>query len=511
MQSEQFTHLFSPIQLGDVTLKNRIIFLAHWTNYGNNHGYQEDGLASERLAMHYIERARGGAGLVCVTQSVSPTGQMGRTMVNAHDARNEKVFRWMCDEIHRYGGKVFGQFNHCGHTSCMQRPPLLYAPTQMPGPHCYVNTKELEIEEMEEIKKYYVQAAVYEKEWGFDGMELKIAHDGLLRTFISPYLNRRTDQYGGSFENRMRFPLEIIDAIRREAGPGYPIGIRLCMDEFTEWGYSWDYGIQVARALEEAGVTYINSDAGCFSNYNFEIPNNYIPMGFGVYMAAELKKAVKIPVVAFGRINDPVQAEGILADRNADMIGMCRQLICDPETPNKALEGRLDDIRHCVACSEGCGMVTTQEGVVCVHNPAAGREKRLGIGTLTKTGQKKKILVAGAGIAGLKTAEIAARRGHQVSVYEKGPQAGGQMLLAEKIPMRAEMGEIYRYLRVQLQRMGVPVYYNCPVGMDLIREKQPDVVVTSYRICPHPAGSRFRLRGSAAEPEGGDRASGKSR
>ena len=132
MQSEQFTHLFSPIQLGDVTLKNRIIFLAHWTNYGNNHGYQEDGLASERLAMHYIERARGGAGLVCVTQSVSPTGQMGRTMVNAHDARNEKVFRWMCDEIHRYGGKVFGQFNHCGHTSCMQRPPLLYAPTQMP-------------------------------------------------------------------------------------------------------------------------------------------------------------------------------------------------------------------------------------------------------------------------------------------------------------------------------------------------------------------------------------------
>ena len=484
MQSEQFTHLFSPIQLGDVTLKNRIIFLAHWTNYGNNHGYQEDGLASERLAMHYIERARGGAGLGCFTQSVSPTGQMGRTMVNAHDARNEKVFRWMCDEIHRYGGKVFGQFNHCGHTSCMQRPPLLYAPTQMPGPHCYVNTKELEIEEMEEIKKYYVQAAVYEKEWGFDGMELKIAHDGLLRTFISPYLNRRTDQYGGSFENRMRFPLEIIDAIRREAGPGYPIGIRLCMDEFTEWGYSWDYGIQVARALEEAGVTYINSDAGCFSNYNFEIPNNYIPMGFGVYMAAELKKAVKIPVVAFGRINDPVQAEGILADRNADMIGMCRQLICDPETPNKALEGRLDDIRHCVACSEGCGMVTTQEGVVCVHNPAAGREKRLGIGTLTKTGQKKKILVAGAGIAGLKTAEIAARRGHQVSVYEKGPQAGGQMLLAEKIPMRAEMGEIYRYLRVQLQRMGVPVYYNCPVGMDLIREKQPDVVVTATGSVP---------------------------
>ena len=150
----------------------------------------------------------------------------------------------------------------------------------------------------------------------------------------------------------MRYPLEIIGAIREAVGDGYPIGVRLCMDEFTEWGYSWDYGIRVAKELEKAGVTYINSDAGCFSNYNFEIPNNYIPMGFGVYMAAELKKAVRIPVAAFGRINDPVQAEMILEEGSADMIGMCRQLICDPETPNKAREGRLDDIRHCVACSK---------------------------------------------------------------------------------------------------------------------------------------------------------------
>ena len=477
MQNGPLSRLFSPIQLGNVTLKNRIIFLAHWTNYGNNHGYKEDGLASERLAMHYIERAKGGAGLVCVTQSVSPTGQMGRTMVQAHDERNEKVFRYMCEEIHKYGAKVFGQFNHCGHTSCMQRPPLLYAPTQMPGPHCYVNTKELEIDEMEEIKSYYVKAAVYEKEWGFDGVELKIAHDGLLRTFISPYLNRRTDQYGGSFENRMRYPLEIIGAIREAVGDGYPIGVRLCMDEFTEWGYSWDYGIRVAKELEKAGVTYINSDAGCFSNYNFENPNNYIPMGFGVYMAAELKKAVRIPVAAFGRINDPVQAEMILEEGSADMIGMCRQLICDPETPNKAREGRLDDIRHCVACSEGCGMVTQQEGVVCVHNPAAGREKRLGIGTLEKAGRRKKIMVVGAGIAGLKTAEIAARRGHEVKVYEKTSQAGGQMLLAEKIPMRAEMGEVYRYLRVQLQNMGVPIFYNCRADEEKVRQESPDAVV----------------------------------
>ena len=471
--------MFNPIQLGNCTLKNRIIFLAHWTNFGNNHGYMEDGLASRRLAMHYIERAKGGAGLVCVTQSVSPTGQMGRTMVNAHDERNEEVFRFMCDEIHKYGGKVFGQFNHCGHTSCMQRPPLLYAPTQMTGPHCYVNTKELEIEEMEEIKRYYVKAAVLEKEFGFDGVELKIAHDGLLRTFASPYLNRRTDQYGGSFENRMRYPIEIIRAIREAVGEDYPIGIRLCMDEFTEWGYSWDYGVKMALALEKAGVTYINTDAGCFSNYNFEIPNNYIPMGFGIYMSAELKKVLKIPVVAFGRINDPVQAEAILADGNADMIGMCRQLICDPETPNKALEGRENQIRHCVACYEGCGMVTDQEGVACIHNPAAGREERLGIDTLVPTEEKKNIMVVGAGIAGLKFAEIAAKRGHSVKVYEKAAHTGGQMLMAEKIPYRAEQNEIYQHLEAELQVLNVPVELNCEVTMEKIRAEKPDCVVVA--------------------------------
>jgi thioredoxin reductase len=349
----------------------------------------------------------------------------------------------------------------------------------MPGPHCYVNTKELEIDEMKEIKDYFVLSAARQKEWGFDGVEIKIAHDGLLRSFVSPYLNRRTDAYGGSYENRVRFPLEIITAIRMEVGNGYPIGIRLCMDEFTDWGYSLDYGLKLAKTLEEAGVTYINSDAGTFSNYVMEIPNSYIPLGFAVYMSAALKKTVDIPVVAFGRINDPVQAETILAEGNADLIGMCRQLICDPKTPSKTMEGRLDDIRHCIACSEGCGMVNTQEGVVCVQNPAAGREKRMGIGTLGQCEKKKKIMIAGAGIAGLKTAEICKKRGHDVAVYEKTDRVGGQLLLAEKIPYRVEISEVYRYLKLQLQRLGVPIYYNCEVDTALVESENPDCVVAA--------------------------------
>ena len=480
MQSqEKFRKLLSPIQLGELKLKNRFVFLAHWTNYGNNHGYQEDGLASERLASHYIERAKGGAALVCVTQSCGPGGQMGRTMVNAADSRNEKIFREMSSKIHSFGCKVFGQFNHAGHTSCMQRPPLLYAPSQMTGPHSYVNTKEIEIEEMEEIKKSFVVSAVQQKEWGFDGVEIKIAHDGLLRTFVSPYLNRRSDRYDGSFENRMQYPIEIIQTIRKEVGEGYPIGIRLCMDEFTDWGYSVDYSLKIAKALEKAGVTYINTDSGSFSNYNMEIPNSYIPMSFAVYMSAALKRTINIPVVAFGRINDPVQAEIILEEGNADLIGMCRQLICDPETPNKTIEDRVDEIRHCIACSEGCGMVTTQEGVVCIHNPAAGREKRLGISTLHRAEKKKHIMIIGAGVAGLKTAEIAARRGHKVTVFEKTDKVGGQLLLAEKIPYRSEIEEIYRYLKMQLNILNVPIVYNCAVDENTVEENSPDCVVVA--------------------------------
>jgi 2,4-dienoyl-CoA reductase-like NADH-dependent reductase (Old Yellow Enzyme family) len=334
----EFKYLLSPFQLGEITLKNRFVFLAHFTAYGDFFGHGEGGLASERLANHYIERAKGGAALVCVTQSVSPGGQMDRRMVHAHDKRNKFIFMNMVEKIHEFGCKVFGQFNHGGHTTLMNPPQILYAPSQMPEPNCYYNTKELEVDEMNEIRDYYVQAVVQEKEWGFDGVELKIAHDGLLRTFVSPYFNRRTDEYGGSYEKRMRYPLEIISAIRKEVGPDYPIGIRLCLDEFTDWGFGLDYGIKLAKTLEKNGVTYINTDSGTFSSYYMEIPNQYIPLGFGIYLAAAIKKAVNIPVIAFGRINDPVMAENILVKKNADLIGMCRRLICDPRHLTKPLK-----------------------------------------------------------------------------------------------------------------------------------------------------------------------------
>ena len=244
-----------------------------------------------------------------------------------------------------------------------------------------------------------------------------------------------------------------------------------------------EYGLKVARRLEEAGVDYLSTDAGSFSSFYMEIPPAVVPLGFALYMSAELKKTVDIPVIAFGRINDPVQAEMLLSENCADLVGMCRQLICDPETPNKTMRGELDDIRHCIACNEGC-LGNDGIDVECVQNPGAGREKYFGIGTLTPAEAGKKVLVIGGGISGMKAAEIAAKRGHSVSLYEQSDKLGGQVLLIEKMPYRAEVGEVYRYLKYQLKRHGVDIHLNTRVDRQLVEQEAPDVIIAATGSVP---------------------------
>ncbi|MEA5004080.1 MAG: FAD-dependent oxidoreductase [Christensenella sp.] len=478
-----FKHLLSPFTMGKVTFKNRFVFLPHHTGYAIDEGYLENGLFSDRNVRHYVERAKGGAAAVTVSQNVDPNSQMSFKYVLGFEPRNKDNFKRLADEVHEYGCKAITQLNQGGHTTLLNPPQLLVAPTQMNEPYCHFNTKELEKEDMELIKEYYINSAAWQKELGWDAVELKIAHDGLLRTFVSPFFNRREDEYGGSFENRMRYPLEVIAGIREAVGPDYPIGIRLCVDEFTWYGYSLEYGMKIAKALEEGGVDYLSTDAGTFSSWYMQIPPSPLPLGWAVYESAELKKNVDIPITAFGRINDPVQAETILAEGNADLIGMCRQLLCDPETPNKTMEDRLDDIRHCIGCNEGCVGV---DGIYveCIQNPAVSREKHFGIDTLDTAEVKKKIMVVGAGVAGLKVAEIAAKRGHNVQVYEKDGVAGGQVRLAEKLPYRNELEEVYRYLRIQLQELGVAVHYDTEVDEALVEQLSPEVLVVATGSTP---------------------------
>jgi len=477
----EFGKLFSSFNIGKVKLKNRIVFLPHWP------GLSRDGLPTERTIYYYVERAKGGTGLIIAEcQSGSPEGQMAPGYIKAYSEETLPYYRQMTDLIHKNGAKVFTQLTHTGHDTLEKPPQLLYAPTQMPEPSSRYNTKEMEIEDIKKVIEYFAKSAAIQKKGGFDGIELKVAHDGLFRSFVSPYFNHRQDEYGGNFENRMRFPLEVIKAMRVATGPDFPIGIRLCLEEFTPWGYSLDYGVKLAKAFEKGGVDYIDTDAGTFSSFYMEIPPMIIPLGFAIYMSAEVKKAVNIPVISFGRINDSVQAETILRENAADLIGMCRQLICDPETPIKAYEGRLDDIRNCIGCNDGCIYQVMQgKPLRCIQNPAAGREKTMGIGSINPSNSPKRIMVVGGGIAGMKFAEIAASRGHKVELYEKNSELGGQILLAEKLPHRLDIGDVSRYLKLQLKKWLVKVHLEVSVNIDLVNEVNPDVVIMATGSTPY--------------------------
>jgi mycofactocin system FadH/OYE family oxidoreductase 2 len=471
----QFELLFTPFYIGNARLKNRIVFLPHYTALNN-----DDGMPSEREALYYKERAKGGAGLIFLYSIASTkTGTMASRNIHGWDPHIVPGLSKYSEIVHKYDCKIFGQMSHSGHNTLAAPPQLLLAPTQMPEPSSQFNTKTMEIEDIKEVINGFVKTALHYKQANFDGIELKVAHDGLLRTFVSEYFNRRTDKYGGSFENRIRLILEIVHAIRQVVGSDYPLGIRLCLDEFTPWGYNLDYGLQLAKVFEESNeITYINSDAGSFSSFYIEIPPAVIPAGFAVYMSAALKENIKLPVIAFGRINDPVQAETILNDGTADLIGMARQLIADPETPNKAREGRLDDIRHCIACNDGClFQVVQNEPIRCIQNPSVGREGLLGLGTVKPAKVSKKVVVVGGGVAGLKVSEIAALRGHNVIILEKTKELGGQVLLASKYPYRGELAEVISYLSRQINRLGVEVVFDIKATPKEVFSLEPDVII----------------------------------
>jgi 2,4-dienoyl-CoA reductase-like NADH-dependent reductase (Old Yellow Enzyme family) len=482
---QEFKYLFTPHKIGNVEIMNRFVFQPHHPAHGGT-----DVLPTEQMMNYYIERAKGGTGLVVLeAMAVHPTGQISPQVnycVLVTDRRVIPLFRSMVDTMHKYGAKVFGQLTHCG-PNVKQKPiQLSYSASAKPEPGSRDVPEEIEIEEIHEVTKSFGEGAAVLREAGFDGVELKFAHDGIMRTFVSDYTNERIDEYGGSYDNKLRFFREIMIEIRRQAGGDFPVGARLLLDEFSRTGYSLDYSKKLAKTCEENTIDYINGDSGGFYDGSMQIFPMCMPLGAGVYMASEIKKEVKIPVIAFGRINDPVLGEMILNEGHADFVGMCRQLLCDAETANKAKEGRLDDIRHCIACNDGCLLRIEQTvSIRCIQNPAGGREKELGIGTLKTVDKPKNIMVIGGGVSGMKFAEVATMRGHKVNIYEKSGVLGGQVNISEKIPYRIEIAEVPRYLKLQLEKYGVPVHLNMEIDVKKVKAENPDVVVVATGSYPY--------------------------
>jgi 2,4-dienoyl-CoA reductase-like NADH-dependent reductase (Old Yellow Enzyme family) len=470
-----YSMLFSPFCIREVELHNRLVFQPHFTALGSL-----DGQPTEGHVAYHEERARGGVGLIVFeSQAVHPTGKMSRRFINAWDPAVIPQLRKITDAVHAHGTKIFSQLTHAGHTSLEHPPHLMWAPTQMPEPSSHFSTKAMDEDDIRAVIEGFAVSASNAAEAGFDGIEIKVAHDGLLRSFASPFFNHRIDRYGGSFENRMRLSLEVLEAIRKKIGDTFPVGVRICLNEFTTFGYELEYGMKMTESLEASGlVDYFNSDAGSFSSYWMEIPPAAVAPGDFQKLNAALKRGTRLPVIGFGRITPPQRAEDMLRAGEADLIGMARQLVADPETPNKLKAGRTDLVRLCIACNDACIYQVGQEKAIrCIHNPGAGRELELNERLVTHTDVSRRVVVVGGGPAGLKVAEIAAKRGHKVTLLERDRVLGGQVRLAAKQPEHAIIGEVTRYLEAAVADRGVDLRLGVSATPGLLRELSADVIV----------------------------------
>mgnify|MGYP002622489883 CR=1 FL=1 len=480
----EFTTLFTPYTLKNVPLRNRLVMLPHVTFYAS-----KDRRPSPRLKNYYIERAKGGVGLiVSESQTVHVTGGC-ENCVDMSSKASVELWRDGVTAVHDHGAKFFAQLTHHGlETFTLFSRRELWGPSAIPNPAIREVPKAMDKADLAAAIEAFGIAASNVREAGFDGVELKVGHDGLLRTFLSPFYNQRQDAYGGSLENRARFVLEVLNAVRTAVGDDYPVGFRFCLNEAMPGGYGLEEALAYAKLFAATGqLDYFSSDMGTWMSVELQVPPMVIPQGFALDAVQSLKEATKLPVIAFGRLKRPEQAEQVLAEGKADLVGMARQFLADPAFANKVQEGRLDEVRPCVACNQECvGRLQNLHAIACVHNPAAGHEAEWGMGTLKPAEKPKKVVVVGGGPMGLKTAEVAAKRGHHVILFEKSGVLGGQVRLAAAAPHHDEWGQIITHLARQVRRLGVAVRLNEAATADFILAENPDAVIIATGAGPGP-------------------------
>jgi 2,4-dienoyl-CoA reductase (NADPH2) len=476
----EFPLLFSPIRIGTLTIKNRIAMPSMGLMYTH------DGTMNDRIRHFYFERARGGAGLLITGPYAVDKAGGGPVLLGLDEDRFVPALREFNRDIHAIAdAKIACQLFHSGRYSlsfmtgeqCVSASAI---PSRLTGE----TPKALSIEEIEQLVAAFARAAGRAVTAGFDAVELLACTGYLLSQFLSPITNVRTDRYGGNLENRMRFPLEVVAAIRKEVGKDFPLLVRVAGNDFMPGSHTNREARIFCKALEEAGVDAINVTGGW---HETRVPQlTYaVPPGAFVYLARGIKESVRIPVLASNRLGWPPLAEKTLREGCADMICMGRPLIADPYLPAKAREGRLEDIVPCMGCNEVCfDNVFMGQPVGCMLNPMAGREFEL---TIEPAATKKKVLVAGGGPAGLVAAATAARRGHDVTLVEARDKAGGQVLLGAAAPDKADFSRIVQSLLRQAISAGVAVRTGVAVDAALVETEHPDVVIVATGARPAPA------------------------
>lgn len=483
----ELRRLFSPIRIGTVTLRNRIASTAHAP------AFAENGYPTERYRRYHVEKARGGAGLTIVgaSTSVHPTSPATMwSMIANRDASIIPYYRELADAVHAHGTAVFTQLTHLGRRARSDTEgwlPLL-APSQIPEPHHREVPHELDEPRILEIVAAFGQAARRAKEGGLDGVEISAAHNHLVDQFWSPRLNRRADRWGGSFDNRLRFARAVLDAVRTAVGDAYVVGFRVTADEQLAGGLGLDAMQRIVAALARTGqlsfFNIIGGSAEDLPRVAAVVPGMAFPLAPYVRLAGAIKASLDVPIIHAGRIVDPAEAERVLEQGFVDVVGMTRALIADPELPNKARAGRLEDVRRCVGANEGCiDRLYFGKPITCIQNPSIGREAELGAWQPATVA--KRVVVVGGGPGGLEAARLAARRGHQVILLERSDQLGGQVITSARAPHRAAMLGITDWLALQVRKAGVEVRLGTEASPERVLAFEPEAVVIATGAYPY--------------------------
>ena len=484
----EFQHLFKPIKIGHVTVKNRISCSAHADALAVN------GMPDDRERRYYEEKARGGVGfMMCFgSASVHPTSTARDwNGVEMFEDRVIPYLKKFSDTMHQYGVPVVCQITHRGRRGrSIDLWNRMYGPSDTREPNHRENPHPLEPEMIDELVEAFAAAAYRLKLGGFDGCEVMASHCHLIDQFWTLNVNKRGDEYGaGSVAARLKFGVRVMECVRERVGHDFIVGTRVTGDDFTERGLDNSQMQDICGRLNDLKLLdYFNVIGGTAETFVGEaaaVPNMSFKLGLYTYLAASIRKVVDVPVIAFGRIVDPVQAEKVLAAGEADLVIMNRALIADPHLPNKAMAGQLDDIRQCMGYNEGCiDRIYTGRGVTCVQNPVIGREEKWAELTIGGGGAKKKVVVVGGGPAGLEAARVCATRGHKVVLFEKSGELGGQTLIAKRAPFRQDYDGATRWSGLQCTKLGVDIRLNTAASVEQIVAESPDMVFVATGAAP---------------------------
>ena len=478
--SDELKHLFSPVRINSLELENRAVMPPMGTGYGD-----DDGKVTERLTAYLARRARGGAGLI-ITEicAVDQRGKGIPTEIGAWSDELIPSLKKIADAIHTAGGKVALQLHHAGRETFEAFAGAApEAPSSIPSPTMMQPCEEMSVDRISEVIEAYARAARRAKEAGFDAVEVHGAHGYLIEQFLSPFSNHRVDEYGGTEENRARFALDILKAVRKLVGPGFPVLIRVSVEELVRGGYELPFMEWLAPQLVAAGADAIHASVGVASTPGqYSIASMDTEAGFNLHRARAIKQVADVPVIGVGRINDPRLADEAIGRGDADLISFGRQHLTDPDFIAKARRGDFDRIRWCLACNQGCieRLGFELKPITCTINPECGEEYK---GT-PQAAAPRRVWVVGAGPAGLSAALSALERGHDVEVFEREPEPGGQLRSASKPPYKEAYADWVAWAVRMLEKGGVRVHIGTEVTGELFLNEKPDAVILSSGALP---------------------------